>query len=234
MITQRFKRMLVRIPGCSRIINTAIAWLRPQGEAGIQRLGHRNYIGGRWEEIGKLQLDFLVKEGLRPDHVLCDVACGSLRAGVWLIPYLNAGHYLGIEKEARLIDTGIEQELRRELVEEKHPEFVVSDSFEFERFALKPQVMIAQSLFTHLPSSAITLCLRKARESIYRDGRFYASFNEVPKPVSNPRNPHDHGVFCYTRSEMEAFGHHAGWTPEYIGDWGHPRRSMMIRYRAIS
>ncbi len=32
-------------------------------------------IGGRWEEIGRLQFDFLVAEGLMPAHTLLDIGC---------------------------------------------------------------------------------------------------------------------------------------------------------------
>jgi hypothetical protein len=37
--------------------------LKPQGEEAVEKLGHRNYVGGMWEEIGKLQFDFLVQQG---------------------------------------------------------------------------------------------------------------------------------------------------------------------------
>ena len=50
---------------------------------GVRRLGHRAFVGGDgdlWDRIGRLQFDFLVSQGLRPEHVLLDFACGSLRA----------------------------------------------------------------------------------------------------------------------------------------------------------
>ena len=50
---------------------------RPTGPEGIATLGHRDYVGGRWEELGRLQFDFLCDHGLRPEHVLLDVACGE-------------------------------------------------------------------------------------------------------------------------------------------------------------
>jgi hypothetical protein len=37
--------------------------LKPQGEEAVEKLGHRNYVGGMWEEIGKLQFDFLSSRG---------------------------------------------------------------------------------------------------------------------------------------------------------------------------
>ena len=65
------------------------------GPEGIKEMGHRQYVGGCWDEIGRLQFDYLVSQGLRPNHYLLDIACGSLRAGIHFIPYLEPGHYLG-------------------------------------------------------------------------------------------------------------------------------------------
>src|ERR1700756_713587 len=79
---------------------------RVEGATGVGMVGHRAYIGGRWEEYGQLEFDFMVSRGLKPEHVLLDIACGSLRAGVHFIPYLDAGNYLGIEKEDALIKQG--------------------------------------------------------------------------------------------------------------------------------
>ena len=44
------------------------AFLEPEGETGIQKIGHRAYVGGLWDEIGNLQFEFLVAKGLRPEH----------------------------------------------------------------------------------------------------------------------------------------------------------------------
>jgi hypothetical protein len=83
-------------------------FLRPEGETGIRKAGRRLYVGGAWDEIGKLQFDFLKQQGLKPYHYLLDIACGALRLGVRAIPYLERGHYLGIEKEEGLIAAGVQ------------------------------------------------------------------------------------------------------------------------------
>ena len=211
-----------------RVIRT---WPKSQGSEGIRRLGHRAYVGGLWDRMGELQFEFLVGEGLEPHHYLLDIGCGSLRAGVHFIPYLEAGHYLGIEKEEELIRAGIEKELGMELYKLKKPHFVVSDVFEFEKFPVRPHYAIAQSLFTHLPMSLIDTCFRKLRGFIRDDGVFYTTYFEAQTEVSNPSEPHDHDVFFYTQQQMESFGARNGWLAEYIGDWGHPRGQVMVRYR---
>lgn len=205
----------------------------PHGRRGIVEFGHRQYVGGKWEEIGKLQFDFLVSQGLQPSHVCLDIACGSLRAGIHLIPFLEPKHYLGIDKESDLIQAGINEELGTELYEKKEPQFVVSDCFEFEKFSLKPDFGIAQSLFTHLPDQLIHHCFRKLRSFSKEDSVFFATFFEAEQKVENRFAPHDHKAFRYTRSQMEAFGNENGWLTTYIGDWNHPRDQVMVKYEPI-
>lgn len=201
-----------------------------QGNSGIKRVGHRNYIGGNWEKIGKLQFDFLIKKGLEPHNVFLDIACGSLRAGVHLIPYLDEGNYLGIEKEKTLIDLGLEHELKPEIFQEKSPEFVVSKDFDFSKFSKVPDYAIAQSLFTHLPPDLINLCFKNLRENINSNGFFYATFFVTDHKVDNPNFPHDHDNYKYTISEIKAFGLDNGWDSKFIGEWGHPRYQQIVEY----
>jgi len=190
---------------------------------------HRRYVGGLWDEIGRLQFDFLTAQGLKPQHRLLDLACGSLRAGVHLVPYLEPEHYLGIDHNAELIQAGIDRELGPTLYRERRPQFVVSGSFEFERFGVRPDFAIAQSLFTHLPPEFIEHCLEKLRDVMADEGVFYATFNECSTEQANPAEPHDHRVFLYTREQMQAFAERTGWRMHYIGKWGHPRGQRMLR-----
>lgn len=205
--------------------------LDPEGERGLEVRGHREYVGGLWEPIGQLQFDFLRARGLRPDHYLLDIACGALRLGVKAIPYLEPGHYLGIEKERSLIRAGLEQELGEQLRRSKAPRILCDSQFRFGRLRQSVDVAIAQSLFTHLPPALIERCLERLRPCLRPDGVLYATFFEAQKERANPSSPHDHGFFAYTRAQMEAFGHQHAYRPEYIGGWNHPRDQVMMAYR---
>ena len=201
------------------------------GPAGITQVGPRAYVGGLWEEIGRLQFDFLVAQGLRPHHVLLDIGCGCLRGGVHFVRYLEQGHYLGMDKEPLLIEAGIRDELGPAVCNEKAPELLVSESFEFERFSRHPDFALAQSLFTHLPDSLIQHCLMSLRAVITSHGAFYATFFETHDPEHvNPTVPNDWGYFAYTRAQMAELGRRTGWRAEYVGEWGHARGQRMMRY----
>jgi hypothetical protein len=211
-----------------------VALRKPGGEAGIRLSGHRSYVGGRgpyWEAIGQLQLDMLRSKGMQPHHHLYDIACGALRLGVKAIPYLDTGHYHGIEKERGLIDAGLEHELGRELYEEKRPDLVVSASFEFEKLSAAPDYAIAQSLFTHLTPDIIDLCFAKLRPRMKPESLFYATYFRLRPGYKNPRKPHDRRTFTYSEQEMLHFGTRNGFQAHYIGDWNHPRRQVLVEYR---
>lgn len=87
--------------------------------------------------------------GLRQQHRLVDVGCGSLRTGRLLIPYLNAGNYLGIEPNEWLVRDGISHELGQGIFDAKQPRFLytaepaVLDREPPSHFAL------ANSIFSH-------------------------------------------------------------------------------------
>lgn len=200
------------------------------GAAGVQAVGHRKYVGGLWDEVGRLQFEFLLREGLRPEHVLLDIACGSLRAGVWFIPYLDPGHYLGIEKEQSLIDAALEHELPAAIREVKRPRLLVDGEFAFERFETRPDFALAQSLFSHFPPEPIERCFNRLRPVIADGGRFYATFFQTDRPIDHTDPAHDHKSFAYTRDEMLSFGERTGWRPTYLGDWNHPRGQVIVRY----
>ncbi|XGV98833.1 MAG: hypothetical protein ACAF41_07805 [Leptolyngbya sp. BL-A-14] len=208
-----------------------LAFLDPEGDEGIIKRGHRDYVGGMWEEIGTLQFEFLLLKGLKPNSYLLDIACGSLRLGVKAIPYLEPSHYLGIEKEKGLVQAGLEEELDPEVREQKQPKIVISDSFEFEKLGQKADFAIAQSLFTHLPPRLIHLCFKKLHPWLENDGVFYATFFETEQKINNPNKPHDHGYFAYSQAEMCGFGETNGFVSHYIGNWNHPRNQVIIEYR---
>ena len=203
----------------------------PHGPRGIKELGHRRYVGGMWDKIGKLQFDFLLAEGLKSTHCLLDIGCGSLRGGTYFIRYLAPGNYLGLDCEKELIETGLEVEVGTEVVQAKHPEFVVSDIFEFSRFRKKPDFSIAISLFTHLKTDDIRTCLTSLRHVVNSGHWLYASFF-YGDSSSNRVKSHSHVNFHYSDCELSDIASECGWSTVYMGDWSHPRNQVMMKFIA--
>lgn len=200
---------------------------------GVRRLGHRAFVGGDgdlWDRIGRLQFDFLVSQGLRPEHVLLDFACGSLRAGLHFVPYLDAGNYLGFDKSFDLVHLGVTQELGHERFLEKRPEFVLNGRFDLSEFTKRPDFAIAQSILTHLTPDDTRAALAGIGAIASPRTRLFATFFRRDFPHRNPERSHSRLCFYYTAEEMRWFGEASGWRFEDLGDWNHPRGQQMGLY----
>jgi SAM-dependent methyltransferase len=203
---------------------------------------HRDMIGGLWEELGQLQFEFLVAQGMTPADTLLDVGCGSFRLGVKAVPYLDAGHYFGVDLSASLIKAGYEREFdddMRARVPLSH--LITSADFDMRSLPRPMDFAIAQSVFTHLPLNHLRRCLAKLSDRMQPGGRFFVTYFECG-PQDDLFRPIEHapaGVvshdYCdpyhYRLGDMAWAAEAADWAFEPIGDWGHPRGQRIVEYR---
>jgi SAM-dependent methyltransferase len=204
---------------------------------------HRDVVGGRWEEVGALQTDFLVEHGLRPEHRLLDVGCGSLRAGVPLIRYLEPGHYFGIDSSAQLLAAG-RLEVEQAGLSDKAPVLRCDPRFAVDSFGERFDYALAHSVFTHVPINSILVCLLRVGAALRRPGgRFYATFFENPrgtKRLDELTHPRPDGPAVPTRPDCDPYHHGLDlfeWLcegtalrVEYLGDWGSPTGQKMLLF----
>lgn len=204
-------------------------------EKKVTDVGHRSGVGGMWEEIGRLQFDFLVEKGLKPSHYLLDIGCGSLRGGVHFIRYLEAGHYIGLDKSAPLLKAGQEIELKREGLVDKDPVFILSDHFDLTVLPKKMRFdyMLAQSVFTHLMPEQILYCLISVAPRLRLTGALYATFwlskfDGITHGAPHPKRKGEKRFVRYVPTDLERIAAKAGLKIRFIGEWGHPRGQLMM------
>lgn len=210
-------------------------------EAGTAAGHHRQIIGGLWDEIGDLQMRFLLDQGLTPDHRLLDIGCGSLRLGARLIPYLAPGHYFGTDLSRALIDAGRQHELD-DAGRDRAPigQFATNEDFDF---GFLPELMdfaIAQSVFTHLPLNHLRRCLAKLAPHMKSGGVFYATFFECPSDADYfvPLSHTPGGVvttdYCdpyhYRVDDLAWAVGDRDWDLRVMGEWDHPRDQRMAAF----
>jgi SAM-dependent methyltransferase len=211
-----------------------------QNAAGVANGEHRDMIGGMWEEIGALQFDFLVHQGMRPHHKLLDLGCGAGRLAVRAVPYLQGGGgvYHGVDLSASLLSAA-HKELEaigaplspRDLhaTADFTPGPGAPSTFDFG---------IAQSLFTHLPRDCFEQALRAIAPWFGPASRFFATFfigpanaaelrHEPSGVVSHP----DRDPFHYDADAIVAAAMRNGWRVESLGAWDHPRDQQMCALR---
>ncbi|MEZ2301798.1 MAG: class I SAM-dependent methyltransferase [Microcoleus sp.] len=204
---------------------------------------HRESIGGMWDQIGTLQFDFLLKQGLMPWMKFVDIGCGCLRGGVHFIRYLDNGNYYGIDMNSSLIDAGYQQELDvQSLKKLPQANLLVNAHFELYLLGVQFDFAIAQSVFTHLPLNHIRRCLFELAKCIKQGGKFYATFFECSSDSVSILTTHQPGgIITYMDSDpyhyqLQDFGwciQGLPWTISYIGDWNHPRGQKMLLFTKV-
>lgn len=202
-------------------------------EQAVSKQRHRSFVGGHWDEIGQLQRDFLVEQGLQPEHRFLDVGCGSFRAGRHLVEHLNPGNYYGIDINRDLIEAGYDTELTDDQRGRLPVENLRStDRFDAD-FDVTFDMAIAQSVLTHISLNHIRLCMYRTAKVMRPGGRFFVTFNEQAEdfPVDGiPKRGQytERNVFWYYREDIRWAASFSPWSFRYIGDWDHPRGQRMI------
>ena len=200
---------------------------------------HRDYVGGKWCEIGKLQFNFLKAQGLMPNHKLIDVGCGSLRGGVHFIKYLNKYNYYGTDLTIEIINAGIENELSGEEKEKIDMEnFCISSHFKF-NFDVTFDFGIAFSLFTHLKKNNIELCLKNLH-NLFSTGTFYATFfttknnYNILKPVNQKDGVvtyYNKDPYHYSIDDIKEMAFRNNWNVRKVPGFTHPRNQKIFEFK---
>ena len=139
---------------------------------------HRIWIGGIWEEQSNLQLNICKKYGLTSESKLLDFGCGCLRGGVKFIDFLNPGNYFGIDINQGLLHAGLNYEVPKANLQHKIvlENFLVSNKFDLDYFNTKFDIILAQSVFNHLPLNHLDYFTKKALKVMNGDSKIIMSF----------------------------------------------------------
>jgi cyclopropane fatty-acyl-phospholipid synthase-like methyltransferase len=119
------------------------------------------------------QIDFLRRQGLRPEHRLVDIGCGTLRGGIPIIDYLARGNYCGIEARRYVLDQGI-AELRENGLEGKEP-MLISDDLGDISLPGRFDFAWAFSVLFHMADARLEDCFRFVSTHLASDGVFFAN-----------------------------------------------------------
>jgi SAM-dependent methyltransferase len=195
-------------------------------------------VGGKWGIHGPLQLGFLKKQGMKPEHYMLDIGCGSLRGGVQFIKYLQPGHYHGIDHDPEMLRVAREIVIPRYGLEDQKPHLRIVKDFEVEGRIRQAgyNFMLAQSVFTHLNPGEIEKCLRVMKPYLrVLDGTLFATFNLSPNPGTIRCNVPYPIMTSYPKKWFFEVCEEIGLTCQFIGGWGHPsnkaNRQLMLSFR---
>lgn len=161
--------------------NDFYSWMLDRQERGVTIDDiMRNTSGPSGKERGLYDLsvagshlEILRRVGLKPDSKLLDFGCGFGRSAGSIVPYLDPGHYVGVDLSAERIRMAREYMERLEL-ENKRAEFLVeprSNDLTFlgeKRF----DYVWSKAVFVHMPFSNVQECLGQIHKVLKNDGTF--------------------------------------------------------------
>lgn len=189
---------------------------------------YRAFVGPpeTYDTCCAMQFNLLTFLGLREDHFLLDIGCGSLGPGKLFIPYLLPGHYFGIEPEQWLIDEGIENELGRDMVNIKAPVFSNDTDFTCTVFGQKFDFILAHSIFSHASQAQISRCISQAKECMKPSSIFAATFWEGQENYTGDKWDYTTCI-TYTLERMVELTLEHGMICKPI-DWPHPTQRWVL------
>ncbi|MGH4034379.1 class I SAM-dependent methyltransferase [Actinomycetota bacterium Odt1-20B] len=169
----------------------------------------------RWTWIGKMQFDYLVEHGLRPEHRLLEIGCGNLRAGRLFIDHLEAGHYHGIDISPDIL-LAAQRTLVSQGLRAKTPYLTLVDNLTFDFLPdAHFDVVHAHSVFSHSPLHVIEECFAHVGRVLAPGGHFDFTFDRTEGK--------EHQVlredFYYRTQTLVELAAQYGLSARFMADW---------------
>ena len=171
-------------------------------------------VGGDFQALGEIEKQLLIGYGLKPEHTLLDVGCGSGRLAKQLINYLTSGRVLGTDVVTELLDyarIGCPSNWQFALVDEIRVPFGDNEA-DFAAFF---------SVFTHLLHEESFCYLVEARRVVKAGGVIVFSFLEFEHnwkvfkegwEAVRKGTPRTHLNMFIGRDAIEVWARHLGMT----------------------
>ncbi|MEE9711682.1 class I SAM-dependent methyltransferase [Aeromonas caviae] len=189
---------------------------------------YRAYVGPAedYDLVSAMVFNLLTCAGLRQHHTLLDVGCGSLRLGRLLIPYLNAGHYVGAEPNRWLIEQGITQEIGRDMVAIKRPRFTYAADLKAFKSPLELDYVVAQSIFSHTSLTLMRDWLSELAQHMKPSGALFATFLVSDEDFTGEGWIYP-GCVAFRTDTVAALAAEYGFELMML-DWSHPRQRWAL------
>ncbi|WP_088626276.1 cyclopropane-fatty-acyl-phospholipid synthase family protein [Oceanicola sp. 22II-s10i] len=197
---------------------------------------HRTYVGpvAQYDFMGATQFRLLTGLGLREDHRLMDLGCGSLRAGRFLIQYLLPGRYVGVEPNSWLWQAALADEIGEDILRLKEPLFLSDPDVTSAAIGGPVDFVVAQSIYSHTGKDLFLRSLKRLAKVINPGGQLL--FTVVSPEEQKKKVPPGEratgwiypGVVTFKEESVLKFCQRFGFTAQRL-PWFHPRQTW---YRA--
>ncbi|MEE1760124.1 class I SAM-dependent methyltransferase [Streptomyces sp. SP18BB07] len=188
-------------------------------------VGHNPSVE-KWERMGRMQFEYLLRHGLEPRHRMLEIGCGNLRAGRLFIDHLDTGNYYGIDISPAILMEA-QRTLAREGLQAKLPHLALVADL---TFSFLPagyfDVVHAHSVFSHSPPHVIEQCLAHVGRVLAPGGYFDFTFGRT----DGPEHQVLHEDFYYRTETLVELARKHGLSARLMDDWEDlPHRQSKIR-----
>ena len=206
---------------------TDISKLRPGDEQYMAFVGPP----GQYDFMGATQFRLLCTLGLRDKHKVLDFGCGSLRAGRFLMTYLNPECYFGIEPNPWLIQDSLKNQIGNDIIGIKKPSFDNNSDMQTDVFDTRFDFIVAQSIFSHTSQELVRTALEGFHESLNNHGIAAVTFIEGQKDFEGEGWIYP-GCVEYKLETIVKFAADANLFIKKI-PWYHPRQSWFLLSKSM-
>ena len=127
-------------------------------------------------DVGKEFLSYLTEHGLLPEHRLLDYGCGILRGGLFFIPYLNPGNYVGVDISAGRLAQGRELMRHHGIPDDRYETYLVRDCSLKELKNEKFDYVWAHAVLMHMPEADIRHLLFSLKHHMAENSSFFFTY----------------------------------------------------------
>ena len=159
--------------------NTFVTFKRRLGSVIQSNKERRHHLVGPsslWIMKRDFQIRFLKNMGLKPEHYLFDIGCGTPRGGIPIIEYLSEEHYFGAEVMAEVLEEG-QKELRDAGLDIKKPTLIHSLDISKISISQKFDFIWAFSVLIHMNDDILRDTLKFVSNHLSNSGIFYTNVN---------------------------------------------------------
>lgn len=165
-------------------------------------------------KVGRIHLDYLKNQGLKPEHEVLDYGCGVMRFGAYAGKYLEPRNYTGIDISRNRLQKA-RRVMRDAGVPETSYEAICVTGCELEELDGQAFDFIwAVSVLTHMPEPDIRTMLRAMKPKLKEDARYFFTFSPADQRMR--KNIKD---FWYPIDDMREICESEGYVFEIMDDW---------------
>ena len=173
-------------------------------------------VPSKYVDMAEGHFKFLRSKGLLPHHRVLDYGCGFMRTGVFIVPYLEEHHYVGVDISGERLKKAAQLAAARKLSQGTFELIEVKSCRLDELNGQHFDYIWANSVLHHMPEPDIRMFLQNLKRLIDGNSQFFFTFTPSEKGRFERLRIKD---FYYLVEDMRSICESEGYRFEFQEDW---------------